>query len=35
MLRVQSMKQRLTVEEMAVRLVASRYGGSARNALRA
>jgi AmiR/NasT family two-component response regulator len=35
MLRVQSMKQRLTVEEMAIRLVASRYGGSGRNALRA
>jgi AmiR/NasT family two-component response regulator len=35
MLRVQSMKQRLTVEETAIRLVASRYGGSARNALRA
>jgi AmiR/NasT family two-component response regulator len=35
MLRMQSMEQRLTVEEMAIRLVASRYGGSGRNALRA
>ena len=35
MLRLQSMKQRLTVEEMAIRIVASRYGGSSRNALRA